>query len=35
MLNDSNLIGFYSLGKDYGYMSNWYPAGFMYAANSS
>lgn len=34
MLNDGNFIGFYSLGKDYGYMSNWYPAGFKYAGKS-
>ena len=34
MLNDGNFIGFYSMGKDYGYMSNWYPAGFKYAGKS-
>ena len=28
MLNDGIFISFYSMGKDYGYMSNWYPARF-------
>ena len=31
MLNDSNLIGFYSENEKYGCFSNWYPSSFEYA----